>query len=398
MPRYAWPLLALVISAGVAAYLLWPRPEPPPPAQPTLCWVFEATERGALIAAPCVSPEAIYVAAIHDRGFRSIGAVYALDPATGKPQWRFDGDGRMLGSASAPTLAGDRLFVGEGMHASHACHLYCLDPKTGKQLWAFDTTDHVEASATVHDGTVYFGSGNDGVYAVDVETGKQRWQFNEGLHVDSAPCVMNGKVIVGSGPSRRFQTLAVVAIDAKLGREVWRRPTDIPAWGAPRAANGRVYVGLANGRLNEAAQHPAGALLCLDERDGRELWRVPAGDAVFQQPTLDGDRVYFGSRDGHLYAVRADSGDALYKVPVGGPVIAAPAVDAGAVYVATTGGVLKAFDAADGRERWAYDLRRGHPVEPIVYGAVRAAGGRVYVAAEIKTGAGSVATLYCVQP
>ena len=118
------------------------------------------------------------------------------------------------------------------MHGHFACHLYCLDPKTGEQHWAVETTDHVESTATVADGAVYFGAGNDGVYAVDAATGEQKWQFAGDLHIDARPCVSNGRVIVGSGPSRRYKTLRVVSLDARTGSPVWRVDTDLPAWGS----------------------------------------------------------------------------------------------------------------------------------------------------------------------
>jgi outer membrane protein assembly factor BamB len=208
-------------------------------------------------------------------------------------------------------------------------------------------------------------------------------------------------VIVGSGPSRLYKTLRVVSLDAKTGGVRWRTDTDLPAWGSPRAAGGRVFVGLGNGRLMEGAkppETPRGAVVCLDEATGRELWRFDAKDAVFQQPTVDGDRVYFGSRDGNLYVVQADDGQLVYPVPMGGPVIAPPTVADGKVYAVTVDGQLRCLDAADGRELWGWDLKAHVKHEVLVFGAVRVAGGRVYVTAEIQTGAGGSACLYCLEP
>jgi outer membrane protein assembly factor BamB len=404
MPRLVRITIALLTAglAGLAAVRFWPRPaaDPAPPG-PAVVWVFEAPHAGGIVAAPWVADDAVYVSAYHPRGLRMAGTVYALDPATGKKHWTFDADGRMLATASAPVLADGRLYVGEGMHGHFACHLYCLDPKTGKQAWAVETTDHVESTPTVADGVVYFGAGNDGVYAVDAATGKEKWRFSGDLHVDARPCVSGGRVIVGSGPSRLYKTLRVVSLDAKTGGVVWRADTDLPAWGSPRAAGGRAFVGLGNGRLMEGAQPPEtprGAVLCLDEATGDIRWRFDARDAVFQQPTVDGDRVFFGSRDGNLYCVRAEDGSPVYEVPMGGPVIAPPTVAGGKVYAVAVNGTLKCLAAADGRELWNWDLKARVKHEPLVLAAVRVAGSRVFVAAEIQTGAGGSASVYCLQP
>src|SRR5438067_12829935 len=134
--RRAPLVLALLAGAGglLAVYRLSrPRPaqEPEPPG-PRLVWGFSAPQPGAAVAAPLVTPDAIYLAALHARGLRLGGAVYALDPATGKRKWAFDRDGEMLPTASTPVLADGRLYFGEGMHANFVCRLYCLDAATGR--------------------------------------------------------------------------------------------------------------------------------------------------------------------------------------------------------------------------------------------------------------------------
>lgn len=401
MTRVVLGLLIVAAGVGLAA-VLWPRPPapPPPPAGPRLVWTFEAPRPGSPVAAPLVTPDAVYLAVTHARGFRLSGAVYALDPATGKPRWGFDRGGEMLPTASPPLLAGGRLYFGEGMHANFACRFYALDAATGKPAWDFPTGDHVEGGAAAADGSVIFAAGNDGVYALDAATGKPRWNFRADVHTDSTPWVGGGRVYVGTGPSRKFPTMQVVCLDARTGHPVWRTPVKLPAWGSPVVAGDRVYVGLGNGRLTLPAQPPevpAGAVACLDAATGAERWTFPVGDAVFGRPVVLGDRVVVGSRDGHLYGVSLD-GKELFRLAVGGPVMASPTAAGGRVYAVSVPGRVVCVNPADGSEVWRHEPGpKGATLE--AYAAPQVSGRRLFAAAEVKPGAAAVgvATLFCFE-
>lgn len=401
MTRVVLGLLIVAAAVGLAA-VLWPRPPapPPPPAGPRLAWAFEAPRPGSPIAAPLVTPDAIYLAVTHAHGFRLGGAVYAIDPATKKQRWVFDRDGEMLPTVSSPLLAGGRLYFGEGMHSHFACRFHALDAATGRPAWDFPTGDHIEGGPALADGTVVFAAGNDGVYALDAATGEEKWNFRADVHIDSTPWVENGRVYVGTGPSRKFPTTQVVCLDARTGHPVWRAPVKLPAWGSPVVAGGRVFVGLGNGRLTVAAQPPetpAGALACLDAATGAEHWTVPVGDAVFGRPVVVGDRVVFGSRDGHLYGLSFD-GKEHFRRALGGPVMASPAAADGRVYAVSVPGRVVCVNPADGSERWRHELgAKGAAVE--AYAEPRVSGRRLFVGAEVKPGAADVgvASLFCFE-
>jgi outer membrane protein assembly factor BamB len=394
-------LLAVAAAVGLAV-VFWPKPPAPPlPSSGLrLAWVFEASQPGSPIAAPLITPGAVFLAVTHARGFRLSGAVYALDPATGKPRWKFDRDGEMLGTVSSPALAGGRLFLGEGLHANNLCRLHCLDATTGKPRWDFQTGDHIESGPVVADGTVFFAAGNDGVYALDADTGNRKWNFRADLHIDSCPWVEGGRVYVGSGPSRKFPTMQVVCLDASTGSPVWRTPVKLPAWGSPVVAGNRVFVGLGNGRLTQPAQPPetpAGALACFDAATGTELWTVPVGDAVFGRPAVGGDRVVFGSRDGALYGLSFD-GKELFRLPMGGPVMASPTAAGDCLYAVSVPGRVVCVHPADGAEVWRYELaQRGR--KPEAYAPPRMSGRRLFAAAEMQPGGEGVgvASLFCFE-
>jgi outer membrane protein assembly factor BamB len=348
------------------------------------------------LAPPVVTPDAIYLAASHARRLDSTGTIYCLDPATGKSRWVFDDGGKMLPTASAPLVAGGRLFVGEGMHGHTDCRLWCLDTVTGRPLWDRAVGDHVEGGPVAAGDLVLFSAGNDGLYAVDAATGTVAWHFAADLHIDSTPAVAGERVYFGSGKSRRFANYQVVCLEARSGKQVWHTPVSLPAWGNPIVADERVYIGLGNGRLTESAKSPevpAGALACLDAATGQLLWSFPASDAVFGRPAVLGGSIVFGSRDGNVYGERPDGTEA-FRVPMGGPVVAGVEAADGRVYAVSVPGRLVCLDAATGREQWRHDL--GRPgVVPHVFASPVVTGGRLYLAAEMTTGQTGIVTLYC---
>jgi outer membrane protein assembly factor BamB len=353
-----------------------------------------------VVAAPLTTPDAVYLAAIHARGFRLSGAIYAINPQTGKPLWTFDRDGGMLPTASSPHLTDGRLLIGEGMHANFACRLYCLDPASGKPCWHFETGDHIEGGVAVEGDTVFFPAGNEGVYAVDSASGQPKWNWRDDLHIDTTPMVEGGRLYVGTGPSRRHTATRVVCLDTRTGNPVWRTPVNLPAWAPPVVAGNRLFVGLGNGRLMEGArppESPAGAMACFDKTIGTHLWTFPVSDAVFGRPVVLDDRIVFGSRDGRLYGVTFD-GRELFQIDVGGPVIAGLAADEGLVFAASVSGRVTCIDPSDGREVWRHELAVQN-VTPHVYAMPRVLAGRLYVAGEVRT-AGSevgIVTLYCFE-
>jgi len=394
-------LIPLGLSGGLllAGYAVFSalRPQPdshPAPPAPRLIWSFEAPRPGFVVGAPVVSEDAVYLAVGHPEGFSQPGAVYARDRLTGKPKWEYTDAGAMLHTASTPLLARGRLFVGEGLHNNFSCRLHCIDAASGQPGWTFATTDHIEGGPALAGDLVVFPAGNDGLYAVELETGRRRWSFRADVHIDSTPFVQDGRIYAGSGPSRRFDTLQVVCLDAATGEPHWRAPVKLPAWGSPIVAGGRAFVGLGNGRLTQADATPAGGIACLDSATGKELWTVAVPDAVFGRPTVAGERVIFGSRDGYLRGLTFD-GEEVFRLDLGGPVLAPPAAVGDVVYAASVPGRVVCVNAVEGRELWRYELgERGG--EPSVYAGPCVTGDHLFIAGELM-GRHSVVCLHCFE-
>ncbi|HSG00805.1 MAG TPA: pyrroloquinoline quinone-dependent dehydrogenase, partial [Vicinamibacterales bacterium] len=115
---------------------------------------------------------------------------------------------------------------------------------------------------------------------------------------------------------------------------------------------------------------PYGELVAIDMGTGGIRWRVPAGDtaSVREHPLLEGVDL----------PARLGASGAPGNIVTAG----------GLVFVGGGDGALRAFDKADGRELWAFDLPRRTGGTPMTY---RTQSGRQFVV--IATGGGSDAAL-----
>lgn len=370
-------------------------PDDPGPTSPKILWVFDPAERKGRVtfhSSPTVVDGQVYVGAMHEVQTQADGLLYCINAresaqsgqdavAPGALVWRFTAEESLKPVYSSPTVAGGRLYFGEGYHQDRDCRVFCLDARRGDApLWARATASHVESTPTVAGARVYLGAGDDGILALDPSPAVEptlAWQVGK-LHVDASPLVVGDKLFVGSVPGDVHRELAILAIDAKTGRPLWKIPAPLPVPDALAMAGGRLFAGLGNGKVNQDADHPEGALWCLDAATGDRLWEVKTSRAVLGSPALMGENVFFGSLDQHCYAVAQEDGKPRWKVDLGGPIVASPIAAAGKVYTLTAGGRLTCLEALKGRELWHLDL---DVPEADAFASPMLAGGRIYAAA-----------------
>ena len=344
----------------------------PGPTHPTISWLFRGT--GDLIidfsASPAVVGSQVYVAAAQGSFFSSGGAVYCLDANNGSDLWRYDTSVQIF---SSPTVAGGRVYVGEGFHQDADCHLHCLSADDGRTIWTFKTASHVESTPFISQGKVYFGAGSDGVYCLDALEGKEIWHY-PAIHVDMSPVVWKGKVYFGAG----YGKYRIYAVDANNGAEVWSKPVDYPAWGSPSADGDTVFFGLGNGNFIESAEVPKGRVAAHDAQTGEQIWEYETEDSVLTAVVYRNGLVYFGSRDGGVYALNATDGVLSWKADTGHAVVSSPAVTTDAVYAAADNGVIYKIDIGSGRVVWQFNTDKITDGEPI-YSSPAIANGKLYI-------------------
>ena len=337
--------------------------------------LFETEDFHEVMSSVAVTPTHLYFGVGKQTGFRSGGAVFALDRATGKEAWRFTADGSLKPVFATPTSAGGRVFAGEGLHTDSDRRLFALDAATGKPAWPepVQTASHTEGTPRVVNGKVYFSAGDDGLYCASAADGKIVWHMDgasQNLHVDTPPAVAGGRVFAGSG----YRTLALFALDAETKAELWRVPVGLRSFGPPLVLGDRVAFGLGTGNLGEdltndpsegrpAETTPAGAVVCLDAATGKEAWKAEFPKSVHTALAADAATVYAACRDGSVYALDRATGKLRWRRSVGSSLTAGPAVAsyAGgrftlAVYAVSSEGLVACLHPSDGRVLWTRDL------------------------------------------
>jgi outer membrane protein assembly factor BamB len=117
-------------------------------------------------------------------------------------------------------------------------------------------------------------------------------------------------------------------------------------------------------------------------------WEKSYSQPVTSSPSVVGDGVVFGARDGKVYAVDRDSGEAKWSHTAVGGVGASPVVRGDAVLVADYGGNVYRLARGDGRVAWKRALREKIVSTPASTGerlAVGTSRGNVY-ALSLETG------------
>lgn len=203
-------------------------------------------------------------------------------------------------------------------------HLGIYDSQAPKQLslkWTFSTNGAIVSSPAVGNGVVYAGSADGNLYAVEAKTGKLRWKFDAHGDVNSSPAVAEDTVYVVSLDGNLY------AIDTATGKQRWSFAT--------------------------LGEHRFTAAGVLNLHPSTEIMPDP-WDFYLSSPTVVAGTVYFGSGDGHIYAVDAGTGALRWSYKTGDVVHSSPAVSGGIVYAGSWDTYFYALDAATGELKWKF--------------------------------------------
>jgi outer membrane protein assembly factor BamB len=241
------------------------------------------------------------------------------------------------GSRSAPTIAGELIYVGTGMG-----DLYCVDRADGSIIWSRDFTGdfqgiyplHGHSEAAVISGNRVFWTPGGEIYnvvALDRMTGELIWS-NPGYGERSG--YNPGKLVIHNGRELfvTFTAAKLLGLDAKTGELLWSHHQDV------YTEEERKKIGIGDSHANSviysdgfiyyvAGDGNGGVKLELSE-DASEItqvWRNQGFDGFFGGVVMLGNHLYTsGTHSQYLYSIDASTGIMTDSMKIGqGALIAA---------------------------------------------------------------------------
>jgi outer membrane protein assembly factor BamB len=217
------------------------------------------------------------------------------------------------GFSESPTFRGDARHTGV-YDASGV-------PSLNGIVWSFKTAGKVIGSPALVGENIYIGSTGGMFYALDRTSGAVNWKMDVKARIVSSPAVAGGIVYFGAYDGRFY------ALDARDGHLRWKFQT--------------------GGEHRYSATHLHGS------EPASETMPDPF-DCYLSSPVVENDAVYFGSGDGHVYALDAASGALKWKFKTGDVVHASPAIAHGVLFVGSWDSNFYAIDATTGQEKWRF--------------------------------------------
>jgi len=368
----------------------------------TLLWRFN-TSGPANDAPPLLVNGIVYVSAtvLQDTGSQ-IGFVYALRASDGNLLWRFTRNNEVY----PPVVGGGVAYVASGDGLISA-----LRANDGSLLWRYTTSESVDGSPLLVNGTLYVSTradassdrGQGHLYALRVSDGSLLWRYT-GQGPVYTPAMVDGIAYVSS-------EYGLAALRANDGSPLWHYSPAAIAFGSPvvsggivfatgtplppnatsnggyllqtipmtekmpfkmlnstlyalRASDGGVlwrykmsvgiFLSIIDGRvyLTTSVSQSQSDVYTLRASDGSLLWRFAMEDTP-ASIVIVGGAAYIGA-DGALYALRVSDGSPLWRTPMDGMVYNTPVLLGGRIYAGTTSGYVYALQANDGSSLWRY--------------------------------------------
>ena len=246
----------------------------------------------------------------------------------------------LAGAASCPSM--ESSWPMRGFNAQRQGRSHVQGPKSPFVKWIFDPPNPLEVfeaggPSVALDGTIYVGGKAGELYALN-PNGTLQWTSSLGMPIETTPLLTaDGTIYVGLGTASGSGTGAIQALESLSGTSKWSFEVDGAVLSSPSAGpTGTVFFGSNDGHVYALSS------------TGTSLWTYDAGGQVRGSPahSHDASRVYVAGYDANLHAVDADTGASAWTSALGGLSRSTPLVGPdGTIYVASfSNKAVSAFD------------------------------------------------------
>jgi outer membrane protein assembly factor BamB len=220
------------------------------------------------------------------------GSVSGFDRNLELEQWRWEPD-----HPEPSPLSG--LMVDDLYLLAHGTEVVALRVLNGSVEWRFSTGDAgpVRMVPACSEDLLFFATELGVVFAVDVNRGREVWRVRtDRRYAWAHPVALGDRVILAdAGPAEGRGSGEVRAFQSYDGRELWKAYVGQSPCSTPGVGAGFVAVGSLEGV----------DLFSLENGEPRGSVSVPRPQ-VPVSPTVMGEELTFGGRDGELHVLRID--------------------------------------------------------------------------------------------
>lgn len=344
------------------------------------------------------------------------GWLYAFEPATGKPIWRFNGNSHLTGDRAmspkdrdyfvgAPVWHDGKVFVAVGQAPDNGDGPGCLwaidasrsvDVTSSALVWRYAHEKFRRSVSTVaiRDGLLYAVETRGNLHCFEAATGAHLWSHDLNASAWASPVVVDGKVYVANedgdvlvlAHGREAKLLATnqtretiyASVTPAEGclyvvdrsrlyalHETGARPAQATATTAP-ASQPTQAPAIASAPASAPATRPTagwpqfrgdpqqtGVAGALPAGPLRLRWKFRAEDAIESTAAIVDGNVYVGSNDGFLYCLDVRDGSRRWRYATEAPIKTAPCVSGSRVFVGNSNGEFYAVDARRGERVWS---------------------------------------------
>ncbi len=193
----------------------------------------------------------------------------------------------------------------------------CLKSADGKEIWShrtpalgnLDYGNSPRATPLLHEGNAYIQGAFGDLVCAELKTGKAVWSLNLRDEFDAkderkwgvcdSPLIADGKLIVAPGG----KDAALVALDPKTGKPVWKTPGKPAGYGS--------FIAAKFGGTLQIIGYDTETLGGWEAKTGKRLWTLTPerkGDFNVPTPTVVGDKLLVTTENNgtRLFAFKAD--------------------------------------------------------------------------------------------